>query len=70
MGELALAVSVSDAPFWVWWLVPVVVTVLAVLVARLVARRGRPRDGFDTVDDYARFRAAMSDVRGSRREEQ
>lgn len=63
---MVLALSVSSAPFWIWWLVPVVATVLVVAVVGL-ARRERPRDSWDTVDDYARFRAAMAQVRKATR---
>ncbi len=41
-------------------------TLLVVGVVAL-ARRERPRDGLDAVDDYARFREAMSHVRDSTR---
>jgi hypothetical protein len=60
------ALSVSSAPFWFWWLVPVVVTLVVVALVGL-ARRERPRDGLDAVDEYARFRRAMSQVRESTR---
>jgi hypothetical protein len=60
------ALSVSSAPFWFWWLLPVVATAVVVGVVAL-ARRERPRDGLDAVEDYARFRTAMSQVRDSTR---
>ena len=67
MTALAQGLSVSSAPFWVWWAVPVALTVLVVAVVGLLVRRGRPRDGLDAVDDYARFRQAMAQVRESTR---
>ncbi|KQX69826.1 hypothetical protein ASD06_02065 [Angustibacter sp. Root456] len=63
---LASGVSVSSAPFWFWWLVPVVLTLLVVAGVAL-ARRERPRKGVEAVDDYARFRQAMAQVRESTR---
>jgi hypothetical protein len=58
-----LAAGLSSAPFWFWWLVPVVATVLVLAVLALVRHERRPRDGADAVDDYARFRQAMAQVR-------
>jgi cytochrome c-type biogenesis protein CcmH/NrfF len=66
VGASVRAMSVSSAPFWVWWLVPVVVT-LIVVGAVALARRERPRDRVDAVEEYARFRQAMSEVRDSTR---
>ncbi len=63
-----LAASVSSAPFWVWWLVPVVVTMLVVGAIGLSRRERRPRDGFEAVDDYTRFRQAMAHVRAADQE--
>ena len=67
MNALAQGLSVSSAPFWVWWAVPVAVTALVVAGVALAMRRERPRDGLDAVDDYARFREAMAQVRESTR---
>lgn len=58
--------SVSDAPFWAWWLVPVLVTALVVSVVALSRRERRPKHGYDAIDDYARFRTAMAHVRDQR----
>jgi hypothetical protein len=60
---LVVALSVSSAPFWFWWLVPVVGTVLVLLVVRLSRRERRPRDGAEAIEDYTRFREAMAQVR-------
>jgi hypothetical protein len=57
------AVSVSDAPFWAWWIAPVAVTVAVAVAGALARRDRRPRDGFEAVEDYARFREAMTVVR-------
>jgi hypothetical protein len=57
-------VTLSSAPFWVWWLLPVVGTGLVAAVVRVARRERGPRDGFDSVDEYARFRSAMAHVRG------
>jgi hypothetical protein len=59
-----VAVSVSSAPFWFWWLVPVVATAVVVAVVGLARRERRPRDGSEAVEEYARFRMAMAHVRG------
>jgi membrane protein implicated in regulation of membrane protease activity len=64
-GEFA-AVSVSGAPFWFWWLVPVLVTPLVVLLVGLARRDRHSRDGEETVADYTRFRTTMSQVREQR----
>ncbi|GAB3591236.1 hypothetical protein GCM10027446_08470 [Angustibacter peucedani] len=58
----------SSAPFWVWWLVPVVATLVVVGVVLLARRERRPRDGYDTVEDYTRFREAMAHVRSADRD--
>lgn len=61
-----LTAVVSQAPFWFWWLVPVVVTgtvTAGLALVRRARRDRRPRNGADTVEDYARFRAAMTAVR-------
>ncbi|GAB3686960.1 hypothetical protein [Angustibacter aerolatus] len=58
-----LATTLSRAPFWAWWLAPVLVTAVVALVVRLARRERRPRGGADAVDDYERFRTAMSVVR-------
>jgi len=64
VGEPAVvALSVSNAPFWFWWLVPVAATVLVLLVVGFARRERRPRDGADAIDDYTRFREAMAQVR-------
>jgi membrane protein implicated in regulation of membrane protease activity len=61
-----VAVSVSVAPFWFWWLVPVVVTPVVVLLFGLARRDRHSRDGEETVADYTRFRTTMSQVREQR----
>lgn len=49
-----------SAPFWVWWAAPVAVTVV-VWLAVLLAQRPRERTwSKDGVDDYTRFREALS----------
>jgi membrane protein implicated in regulation of membrane protease activity len=64
VGESSVvALSVSSAPFWFWWLVPVAATVLVLLVVALARRERRPKDGSDTIEDYTRFREAMAQVR-------
>lgn len=67
MAESPLAAGViaglSSAPFWFWWLVPVVATVVVAGIVVLARRERHPRDGQDAVQDYARFREAMSHVR-------
>jgi membrane protein implicated in regulation of membrane protease activity len=65
-GELIVAVSVSGAPFWFWWLVPVVATPLVVLVVALARRDRHSRDSEETVADYDRFRTTMNQVRKQR----
>ncbi|MGL5856888.1 MAG: hypothetical protein ACRC35_00495 [Angustibacter sp.] len=53
----------SSAPFWVWLLLPVVVTVVVLVLA--VARHSRRwARNTDAIADYARFSAAMVRVRG------
>jgi len=44
----------------VWWLLPVVTTVLAVVWATWVRRSPRPAGDDETVEAYARFRAALA----------
>jgi hypothetical protein len=58
-GQLVSAASVANAPFWFWWLVPVVTT--AVLVAGIwwSRRDRRPVDSDRSVQEYERFRAAF-----------
>ena len=55
---MALA-SVADAPFWFWWLVPVVTTVVVVAAVRWSRRDRRPARSDSSVEEYARFRAAL-----------
>ncbi len=62
-----LAGGLSSAPFWFWWLVPVVATVVVAGVVVLARRERRPRDGQDAVEDYTRFREAMAHVRAQGR---
>ncbi|MEP6697542.1 MAG: hypothetical protein ABJA34_11790 [Pseudonocardiales bacterium] len=49
----------------VWTLAPLVVTLLAILWVSWRARPRGPGDPMDTVEEHARFRAALA--RGSRR---
>jgi hypothetical protein len=64
VGEPSVvALSVSSAPFWFWWLVPVAATVLVLVVVGVARRERRPKDGADTIEDYTRFREAMAQVR-------
>ncbi|GAA4346707.1 hypothetical protein [Angustibacter luteus] len=64
MGEPSVvALSVSSAPFWFWWLVPVAATVVVLVVVGVARRERRPKDGTDTIEDYTRFREAMAQVR-------
>jgi hypothetical protein len=58
-GTLVSASSVADAPFWFWWLVPVVSTVVVVAGVRWSRRDRRPTDSDRSVEEYARFRAAL-----------
>ena len=53
-----------SAPFWVWWLAPVVITVVAWVVVRAAQRPQRRSDHGDTPDDFDRFRRALGDPRG------
>jgi hypothetical protein len=74
-GQLAVAAplmslaSVADAPFWFWWLVPVVTTVVVVAAVRWSRRDRRPAHAERSVEEYARFRAAFGhdDGRGPTR---
>ena len=61
------AVSLSDAPFWAWWLAPVGVTAV-VAVGAAIARRERrgPDRPDDSIEDYERFRRALAEVRQGR----
>jgi membrane protein implicated in regulation of membrane protease activity len=62
-ASVAAGVSLSSAPFWFWWLAPVAATVLVLAVVWLSRRERTPKDGTDAIDDYARFREAMAQVR-------
>jgi hypothetical protein len=57
--QLLSAASVANAPFWFWWLVPVVTTALVVAGVWLRRRDRRPADNGRSVEEYARFRAAL-----------
>ncbi|HET8614766.1 MAG TPA: hypothetical protein VFL94_04505 [Actinomycetales bacterium] len=57
------ALSVSEAPFWFWWLVPVLSTVVVVAGVRWSRRDRRPTDSDRSVEEYARFRAALGPER-------
>jgi len=58
-GHLASGASVANAPFWFWWLVPVVTTAVVVAGVWLSRRDRRPAHAERSVDEYARFRAAF-----------
>ncbi len=58
-ARLVQGVSVANAPFWFWWLVPVVTTVVVVAGLWLSRRDRRPADSDRSVEEYARFRAAF-----------
>ncbi len=51
--------SLSNTPFWIWWLVPVVATLLVVGGLRFFLREYRPRGSFRSVADFDRFRETM-----------
>ncbi|MGL5829747.1 MAG: hypothetical protein ACRC0L_09295 [Angustibacter sp.] len=53
------SLTLSNAPFWMWWLIPVVATLLVVGVLRFVVREYRPRGSFRSVADFDRFRETM-----------
>jgi hypothetical protein len=55
----------SNAPFWFWWVVPVVIF-LVVAAVRTMRREYRPRGGFKSVADFDRFRSTMTQVRHDR----
>jgi hypothetical protein len=60
---------VANAPFWFWWLVPVVSTAVVVAGVWLSRRDRRPADTEQSVQEYARFRAAFGETgRRERRE--
>lgn len=58
-ARLVQGVSVANAPFWFWWLVPVATTVVVVAGLWLSRRDRRPADSDRSVEEYARFRAAF-----------
>lgn len=58
-GRLGSAAWVADAPFWFWWLVPVVTTAVVVAGVWLSRRDRRPADTDRSIEEYARFRAAF-----------
>lgn len=58
-ARLVQGVSVANAPFWFWWLLPVVTTVVVVAGVWLSRRDRRPTDSDRSVEEYARFRAAF-----------
>jgi membrane protein implicated in regulation of membrane protease activity len=58
-GHLLSGASVADAPFWFWWLAPVVSTAVVVAGVWWSRRDRRPADTDQSVEEYARFRAAF-----------
>ena len=55
------AVSLSDAPFWMWWLAPVAITAVVALGAAVASRERRgPDRPDDSIEDYQRFRRALA----------
>jgi hypothetical protein len=73
MSGVLRALSVSEAPFWAWWLAPVGITAVVAVGAAVSHRerhrhQRRARHG-EVFDDYADFRRAMARVRrgGGRR---
>lgn len=70
-GQLVSGASVANAPFWFWWLVPVVTTAVVVAGVRWGRRDRRPSDTTRSVEEYHRFREAFgqheSDARGRTR---
>ncbi len=65
-GLLQQGFSLSSAPFWFWWLVPVVGTILVASVLRMSRREYRPRGSFKSVADFDRFRETMHERRTPR----
>lgn len=45
--------------FWVWWLVPAVATIAALVFVGLRARPGKPADAGSSMAELERFREAM-----------
>jgi hypothetical protein len=66
-GQLVSGASVANAPFWFWWLVPVVTTVIVVAGVRWSRRDRRPTDSDRSVEEYARFREAFGAQQDDRR---
>ena len=55
------AVSLSDAPFWMWWLAPVAITAVVAVGAAVAGRERRgPDRPDDSIEDYQRFRRALA----------
>lgn len=52
----------ANAPFWFWWLLPVVSTAVVVAGVWLSRRDRRPADTDQSVREYARFRAAFGET--------
>ncbi len=46
-----------------WWALPIGATLLAVLWMMIARRQRPPADTHETVEDYARFRAALAGPR-------
>jgi membrane protein implicated in regulation of membrane protease activity len=67
VSAVVRAVSVSDAPFWMWWLAPIGATALAAVVVAFTRRERRgPDRPDDSIEDYERFRRALAGVRQGR----
>jgi hypothetical protein len=59
--------SVSDAPFWAWWLVPVGITTVVAVGVAVAHHEWRPRRHENALDDgYLQFRRAMARLRAGR----
>lgn len=55
-----LARTLAVMAILVWWVLPATTTLLAICWAAWVRRTPRPLGDADTVETYARFRAALS----------
>ena len=49
-----------DLSFWVWWLVPLAATIVALVFVGFRARPGRPADPGTGMAELERFREAMT----------